>query len=242
MTHDSTTDNAARAKLYSKISKVTAEVSRIPKNGRNAFHNYSYATESDITDGLRALLEEHGLAFLPPSVLSWQRDETADNPKQGPRTRVEVQFAIACCDTGEVYSSVLWGEGQDASDKGFYKAYTGAVKYFLMKTFLIATGDDPEQDAHQPSRPGGANFQPRQPPVPARPATKRPINTQQVAAIRDLWRQLADAGQPVPAKHLTLDLDALDATQLTKLEDQARGWLSKLSAQIDLADAAPAAA
>ena len=65
---------------------------------------------------------------------------------------------------------------------------------------------------------------------------------EQVQLIRDLWRQLADAGQPVPAKHLTLDLDALDATQLTKLEDQARGWLTKHAAQADLADAAPAAA
>ena len=32
------------------------------------------------------------------------------------------------------------------------------------------------------------------------------------------------------------------ATQLTKLEDQAHGWLAKHAAQADLADAAPAAA
>jgi hypothetical protein len=65
---------------------------------------------------------------------------------------------------------------------------------------------------------------------------------EQVRIIRDLWRQLADAGQPVPAKHLTLDLDTLNSDQLTKLEDQAHGWLAKHAAQADLADAAPAAA
>jgi phage recombination protein Bet len=69
-----------------------------------------------------------------------------------------------------------------------------------------------------------------------------PEQRERIQTIRDLWRQLADAGQPVPAKHLTLDLDALDHTQLTKLEDQARGWLAKHAAQADLADAAPAAA
>lgn len=142
-----------RATLYKKIATVTAAVSRIPKNGENTFHRYRYATESDITDGLRALLHDNGLAFLPPSVIAWERDETIDNPKLGPRTRVLVQFAIGCTETGEVFTAQLWGEGQDTSDKGFYKAYTGAVKYFLMKTFLIATGDDPEQDQRQPERP-----------------------------------------------------------------------------------------
>jgi hypothetical protein len=38
------------------------------------------------------------------------------------------------------------GEGQDAGDKGPYKAMTGAQKYALMKTFMIPTGDDPEAD------------------------------------------------------------------------------------------------
>lgn len=82
--------------------------------------------------------------------------------------------------------------------------------------------------------------------------TPAPVNTEtgempddshqaQIAIIRDLWRQLADAGRPVPAKHLTLDLDALDRAQLTKLEDQAHGWLAKLDAQADLADATSAA-
>lgn len=138
-----------KATLYGKIAAVAAAVSRIPKNGRNNFHNYSYATESDITDGLRELLNTNGLAFLPPSVISWERDEAADNPKIGPRTRVQVQFALGCSDTGETYTTILWGEANDNADKGFYKAYTGAVKYYLMKTFLIATGDDPEQDTHQ---------------------------------------------------------------------------------------------
>lgn len=151
----------AKAVLYGKIAAVAAAVIRIPKNGENTFHRYKYATESDITDGLRELLHANGLAFLPPSVISWERDEVADNPKIGPRTRVQVQFALGCATTGETYTTVLWGEANDNADKGFYKAYTGAVKYYLMKTFLIATGDDPEQDSHQQNAPASFN-QPRQ--------------------------------------------------------------------------------
>jgi hypothetical protein len=36
------------------------------------------------------------------------------------------------------------GTGEDNSDKGTYKGITGGLKYILMKTFLIYTGDDPE--------------------------------------------------------------------------------------------------
>lgn len=142
-----------RAQLYRKIAAVTAAVSRIPKNGENTFYRYKYATESDITDGLRDLLEQHGLAFLPPSVISWERSETTkkDGNRGDDLTRVQLQFGLACADTGEVFTAMFWGEGQDGGDKGFYKAYTGAVKYFLMKTFLIATGDDPEQDQRPPA-------------------------------------------------------------------------------------------
>ena len=39
------------------------------------------------------------------------------------------------------------GSGQDAGDKGIFKAISGAQKYALMKAFMIPTGDDPEQDA-----------------------------------------------------------------------------------------------
>ena len=53
--------------------------------------------------------------------------------------------------SGESLSSTIIGSGQDKGDKGPYKAYTGAQKYFLMKTFMIPTGDDPEKDDEQSS-------------------------------------------------------------------------------------------
>jgi len=38
------------------------------------------------------------------------------------------------------------GEGLDAGDKAPYKAMTGALKYALLQSFLLATGDDPEEE------------------------------------------------------------------------------------------------
>ena len=146
---NTTEEHKTRAALYAKIAAVTAAVKRIPKNGRNTFFGYSYALESDITDGLRDLLLEHRVAFLPPTVLSWERSVTGQ--KGGDLTRVQYQFALADCDTGEILESCWWSEAQDPSDKGFNKAATAAAKYWLMKTFLIATGDDPDSDPISPS-------------------------------------------------------------------------------------------
>ena len=38
------------------------------------------------------------------------------------------------------------GEGADPGDKAPYKALTGALKYALLQSFLLATGDDPEDE------------------------------------------------------------------------------------------------
>lgn len=123
--------------IYSKILKVMKEVERVPKNGYNEFHKYYYATESDLTEHIRPILIDAGLAFFS-TVLEQSRE--------GEFTKVKMEFTLADTETGETLKSVYWGEGQDRGDKGLYKAYTGATKYFLMKTFLIPTGDDPEGD------------------------------------------------------------------------------------------------
>lgn len=114
-----------------------SQVSRVPKNGYNSFHKYHYATESDLTESIRPILFEAGLAFFT-NVLQQERD--------GEFTKVQMEFILADIESGEILKSTYWGEGQDKGDKGLYKAYTGATKYFLMKTFLIPTGDDPEGD------------------------------------------------------------------------------------------------
>lgn len=123
--------------IYKKISQVMSQVNRVPKNGYNSFHKYNYATESDLTESIRPILIEAGLAFFT-TVLEQNRE--------GEFTKVKMEFTLVDIDTGETLKSTYWGEGQDKGDKGLYKAYTGATKYFLMKTFLIPTGDDPEGD------------------------------------------------------------------------------------------------
>ena len=66
------------------------------------------------------------------------------------------------------------------------------------------------------------------------------VTREQLTELRELWRQSADLGRPAPAKHLTLDLEALSAEQISRLADQARGWIAQ--AQQAQAEPTPAAA
>lgn len=145
---------AGNSLLFLKLSKIIGEISRVPKRGRNEFHKYDYVTESDLLDAVRSKLSEAHVAYFF-SVDSVTTRNT-DNAKAGPITEVTVTVTFADADTGETFSVKGAGAGQDAGDKGVYKAITGAQKYVVMKTFLVPTGDDPELDDAQPAKPAKA--------------------------------------------------------------------------------------
>ena len=133
-----------RAKLHEKKSNVVANVGRIQKTGFNSFDKYKYATESDIKEGITALLSENQLS-LDVHPLEYKKEvvPTASGGKQYLFT-VDMQFVLTDITTGyfEVYESK--GEGTDRGDKALYKAYSGCMKYFFINNFQISSGDDPE--------------------------------------------------------------------------------------------------
>lgn len=161
-----------QAQLYTAMAAVLGKVSRVKKNGRNDFHKYDYVTEGDLVDALRTLLSEHGISFWP-SVASYE-EEPIQNARGKTEFKATVQLATTFAHSSGGTMTTMWvGQGMDASDKAFYKAYTGAVKYALMKTFLVSTGDDPELDVReveapqrrQPARKAPRKQAPQKPPA-----------------------------------------------------------------------------
>lgn len=123
--------------LYQKLVEIMEEIGRVEKRGFNSFHNYAYVKEDDLVEAVRGKLSERGILLLP-TVESVTREGTL--------TTAMMSFTFVDSATGETQIAGWAGTGDDKGDKGLYKAYTGAEKYFLMKTFLIPTGDDPEGD------------------------------------------------------------------------------------------------
>ncbi|MFC5775131.1 ERF family protein [Ectobacillus antri] len=132
--------------LVRKLSEVMNEVKYIQKKGYNSFHKYRYATESDVAEKIREELAKRNIIMIP-SVLSQEaREHTNQRGNREYIVTVMMQFTFYDGDTGEDITFQMGGQGQDAGDKGIYKAMTGAQKYALMKAFMIPTGDDPEAD------------------------------------------------------------------------------------------------
>ena len=122
-----------RAGLFTKMVRVMASMERVPKRGHNDHFHYDFVTEGDVLDAVRKALVAEGIALF----VSFNEMERRDS-------KITVgKLTLTFCDseTGQTYEVQWIGEGQDTQDKGAAKAATSAVKYALLKTFLISTGD-----------------------------------------------------------------------------------------------------
>ena len=151
--------------LVAKLCEVMALIPRVEKRGENTFQGYKYAMEADLVDAIRPLLAERKV-FVFPNVISHARTE--HTAKSGTRylTDIMVEWTFVDAESGEERKCIIPGCGEDGSDKGVFKALTGSEKYMLMKSFLIATGDDPENDAGETAPPQAAPLPTRPQPAP----------------------------------------------------------------------------
>lgn len=126
-----------------KILKVMEAVKSVAKDGFNSFHKYKYVTDASIVVEIRKQLIKNNLICIPT-----QESCTL----VGDLTTLLVKYTLIDIDSGETLITQVYGYGQDKGDKGIYKAATGAEKYFLLKTFLLPTDDDPENEREPKKR------------------------------------------------------------------------------------------
>jgi hypothetical protein len=162
-------------KLVKKLTEVMDQVKYIQKKGFNKFHKYSYATESDVSERVREELAKRVVMMIPNVVESTVREHKNRSNNIEYIVKVRMEFKFIDGETGEELVFHSEGEGQDAGDKGIYKAITGAQKYALMKAFMIPTGDDPEADSG----------------VDERNTKEEMISSEQVGKIKVLAKTLA---------------------------------------------------
>ncbi len=118
------------------------------KGGTNTAQGYKFLSDAQIMEKFNDLFQKNGIVFTYGSKITG----TQPTPKNTQTlTNVEVSYEFLDVESGEAISGVAAGQGTDTGDKGVYKAITGAIKYVFMKTFLIPTGDDPENDSKEPS-------------------------------------------------------------------------------------------
>lgn len=141
-----------KIKLYTKILDVVSKMEAIEKSGYNTHQKYSYSTEEDLVNGIRSLIVANKLLVLTSSEIKEvqklnKSDKNAANGfKETLVAIVTTRHKFIDVETGESEEVTSSGMGWDDTDKGSFKAITGAMKYFISKNFLVPGKDDAEND------------------------------------------------------------------------------------------------
>lgn len=133
-------------KLAGKLVKILSALGSVEKKGYNSHQKYHYMREVDVMEALKAQLIQEKIIMLTSSeFVDIQRKENKDKVEFV--TTVKTTHTFIDSETGEQLSINSVGSGYDSSDKGASKAITAAVKYAIMKTFMISDeGADIEND------------------------------------------------------------------------------------------------
>jgi hypothetical protein len=115
--------------------------------------------------------------------------------------------------SGEELTVRVAGEGADQGDKAPYKAMTGALKYALLQSFLLATGDDPE-DERADARGGPSSPEPR-------------ITPEQVRALEQLIEETGTELERVLAYYRIAALSEMTETSYRRALELLNRKLSK---------------
>lgn len=143
--------------LKQKLAEVRRRIGYIQKRGHNERFNYSYVTAADIAGAVGDALAELEVVVIP-RLESISHENISSNQGYPDRlTRVVMTYTFMDVNSAEELTVKMPGEGSDPGDKGPYKAMTGALKYALLQSFLIATGDDPEDERADGGQHAGGN-------------------------------------------------------------------------------------
>lgn len=188
------------AKLQQKknaLRNALKEKGVLPKGGTNTFDKYRYFTEAQYKELFTELFSEYGLElnFDELEYVSFDGTDKQSNGRQP-----KIMFYLFDTETGFYETTTITGEGIDKGDKAGYKAYTGALKYYLADKFMVATGDDPETES---------------PSVNAKPQTTYyKAKPEDIATLKKLYNE--DEQKKIVEHHKIKAIDDLDPVSVTQ--------------------------
>lgn len=128
-----------------RLHAAMDDLQYIQKNGHNKHFDYSFVQEADVKAAVSKALRANGLILADVEY-----HVVGECTGKAATLRCEVQ--ISDMERTEYVSYQGVGAGTDSSDKAPMKACAAALKYALTSGFLIATGDDPEEDGGTASK------------------------------------------------------------------------------------------
>lgn len=144
------------ANIYQRLNQVMKEVEYIQKSEKTVNNSYRFVSHDQVTAKLHMPFVKAGIVVIP-SVLEMKQD--------GNRSEIKLQVEfINIDDPKDRITTIHYGHGIDGGgtnkdgklipvgDKGIGKAISYAFKYAMLKTLMLETGDDPDNDANSAYR------------------------------------------------------------------------------------------
>lgn len=128
------------------IRRVMEEITPVAKTRINEGQGYQYRGIDDLYNVINRLHAKHGIVTIP-MVVEYKCERFQVRERMVSFIHLEVEYAIVGPD-GSKFVAKIPADGIDSSDKGVYKALSGAHKYLLFQLYCVPTGEamDAERD------------------------------------------------------------------------------------------------
>lgn len=132
--------------LYDKLLAMQIAVDAVIKDGKNQSDKYDFASDENVLDRFRPLMDENKLLLIPMVTAAHVSEGTTRSGTSRYFTELTLSMVWRDVESGEELSIPWYAQGVDlAGEKGVGKALTYAEKYFLLKFFHVPTRkDDPD--------------------------------------------------------------------------------------------------
>lgn len=138
-------DDMSKRPVVVKLARIMEAMPELKPEGRNAHFGYGFIKDTQVSGALRKRLAHERIMIVPDVVdESWVETATARGGTSWV-TKMKIKFTAIDGDSGDEISGHGYGYGDDTGDKGANKAFTAALKYWLLKLFMIG-GEDLEDD------------------------------------------------------------------------------------------------
>ena len=134
--------------LGEKLLEMQKKVDSVVKDGKNQSDKYDFASDENVLDTFRPLMDELGLLLVPEITGTNVMEGTTRSGTARYLTELRMLMRWIDVESGAELIVPWYAQGVDlAGEKGVGKALTYGEKYFLLKFFHVATKkDDPDSD------------------------------------------------------------------------------------------------
>ena len=160
--------------------------------GQTGAARYNYVSGAKLLGVIRPLMDKLGL-ILTQEVVDIKNEPITYMTRNGEKTEmfttVHIRFTWVDTDDGSQVVNDFFANGMNAWDKGLGSALTYAERYYLMKTFHIATDED---DVDALVKEEAIKSLPSQAVQARRTAAKRPAAKAEAAPAEQPYTPMAD--------------------------------------------------